>query len=377
MICPKKYFKVFKKNDIDFFCGVPDSAIKNFISYVENKLPKKNHLILPNEGSAIATSIGYYLATQKIPLVYMQNSGLGNAINPLTSLVDKEVYKIPLILFIGWRGEPNFKDEPQHIKQGKITESQLKILGIPYIVIDDNEVNSINNTIKLISEIKKTGKTHAILSKRNIFSKSINSGNNSKENFSREFALSHILKNLNKDDIIVSTTGKLSRELFEQRIKNNQTHENDFLTVGGMGHSSAIALGISINKPNSNIFCFDGDGAAIMHMGIFTNIGFSRCKKFKHIIFNNGSHESVGGQKTLGFNISFEKLSKICGYSNSYFADNLNSLNECLDNFININNGPSLLELKLSINTRKNLGRPTKSPIENKLKLIDKLKSIN
>lgn len=373
MISNIKFFNILKENEIDFFVGVPDSAIKNFISFITDKVDSNNHIITANEGTAISTAIGYQIANQKIPIIYMQNSGLGNAINPITSLVDEKVYKIPMILLIGWRGEPGFKDEPQHIKQGEITLSQLDLLGIDYEIIGEDEVTALEALCNIIESTKSSGKIHALVVKKNVFEKYDYSKNIvSNSNLSRENALFEVMSYLSEDDIIVSTTGKLSRELFEYRENLNQAHHGDFLTVGGMGHASSIALGIALAKPKTNVYCFDGDGAAIMHLGAFTNLGQSGCNNIKHIIFNNGAHESVGGQKTYGFEISFTEIANSCGYSKTFYADDKDNLSTLFSQFQNCK-GPAFLEIRVGIDTRSDLGRPTTSPLENKIELINKL----
>ncbi len=375
MILVKKYFEVFINEGIDFFTGVPDSVLKFFASYIDDNLQAKNHVITANEGAAIALASGYHLATNKVPVVYMQNSGLGNAVNPLISLVGKEVYNIPLILIIGWRGEPSAKDEPQHLQQGKITLQMLELMDIPFIVLNENEQDSIAKTTQLINDTKELRKTHAILIKRNLFS-SYKARPKKEITFqlSREDAMKVVVQNLGENDVVVSTTGKLSRELFEYRESLGQNHESDFLTVGSMGHASMIALGIAREKENHAVYCFDGDGAVLMHAGSLSNIGDSGLENYKHIVFNNGAHESVGGQKTLALDINMPMIALANGYSNVKTVSSIEDLKEALIELKN-NGQLSFLEIKVKIESRQNLGRPTTSPVENKIAFMSKLRT--
>ena len=365
MLNCKEFFDLLHENKIDFFSGVPDSLLKFFNSYILDNVDQNQHIITANEGNAIALASGYYLATTKIGLVYMQNSGLGNAINPLVSLSDKEVYGIPVLLLIGWRGEPNEKDEPQHQKQGKITLELLETLDIPYEIL----TKDIEDTkIKLLSAIKYMNKFNApfaLVVKKGTFEK-YEQINESQQNYelSREKAINLIIDNLDEQDVVVSTTGMISRELFESRTQKNQKHETDFLTVGSMGHASQIALGIAISNPKKQVFCLDGDGSVIMHMGSLGIIGSKQLKNFKHIILNNESHDSVGGQPTVGNIINFVSLAKGCKYKNSFKVLTEIELNKKMLK-LKSDDGPILLEIMVNRGNRKDLGRPTKTPKEN------------
>jgi phosphonopyruvate decarboxylase len=365
-IQPKDFYKYLKKDEIDFFTGVPDSLLKDFCLCIDDKLSNKNHIIAANEGNAIAIASGYHLGTGKVPLVYMQNSGLGNAINPLLSLSDSEVYSIPLLLLIGWRGEPGIKDEPQHVKQGKIQIDLLKIMNIPFQIISEKETDVEKKIAKVINIAKIENRPTAILIKKGTFDKykqpTININN---KLMSREESLEIILDNLPDGSIIVSTTGKTSREIFELRVKNNKSHHQDFLTVGSMGHCSSIALGLAIAKPKSKIFCIDGDGSLIMHMGSLSIAGKIKPENFFHILINNQVHESVGGQKTSANVIDFLKVAKSSGYSNLFFSNNFDNLKSNLLELIN-SLGPSFLEVFVKPGSRKSLGRPTIEPNINK-----------
>lgn len=375
MIKTDDFFYTLRKNNIDFFTGVPDSLLKDICSYITDEVSKERHIIATNEGGAVALAIGYHLATGLIPLVYMQNSGFGNTINPLLSLADKKVYGIPMILLIGWRGEPKIKDEPQHIKQGEVSEELLKTLGIPYLIISENSTRYSDEISKAITEIKKTNEPLAILVRKGTFEPySLKSKVKTNFDLNREEAISIILEFIEDDDIVVGTTGKTSREVFELREVQGKDHSRDFLTVGGMGHANQIALGIALSKPDREIFCFDGDGAILMHTGSLGIIGDLKPENFKHIVFNNGAHDSVGGQPTIGFDISFSGLASLFNYKNTFSVNNKEELLEVLGEFQN-SKGPSLLEIKVNKGSRKDLGRPTISPRENKFDFMNFLYS--
>ena len=365
MLNCKEFFDLLHGGEIDFFSGVPDSLLKFFNSYILDNVDQNQHIIAANEGNAIALASGYYLATKKIGLVYMQNSGLGNAINPLVSLSDKEIYGIPVLLLIGWRGEPGEKDEPQHQKQGKITLKLLETLDIPYEILTKDIEDTKRKLSSAIKYMNKFNAPFALVVKKGTFEK-YEQINESQQNYelSREKAINLIIDNLDEQDIVVSTTGMISRELFESRIQKNQRHETDFLTVGSMGHASQIALGIAISNPKKQVFCLDGDGSVIMHMGSLGIIGSKQMKNFKHIILNNESHDSVGGQPTVGNIINFVSLAKSCKYKNSFKVSTKIELKKKILK-LKSDDGPILLEIMINRGNRKELGRPTKTPKEN------------
>jgi len=373
MISNSDFYDDLSSQGITFFTGVPDSLLKNICSYISDNVSPTNHVIAANEGGAISLAIGRYLATKELSLVYMQNSGEGNALNPLISLADKEVYKIPMLLLIGWRGKPGEKDEPQHVKQGKITLDLLKVLGIPYELLPKNKEDAKSILAKTINSIKQTSITHALIVEKDSF-EPYTPKNKLLETYTltREESLKKLILLLDNESVVVSTTGKTSRELFELRDKLGQNHSQDFLTVGGMGHSSQIALGIALSKPKKQVFCFDGDGSIIMHMGSLAIIGTQSPKNFRHIIFNNGSHESVGGQPTAGFKVSFTEIARACNYKLVLKAKTLEEIEK---GFIKLkkHDGPTLLEILIKNGSRKDLGRPTNSPRDNKKEFMDKL----
>jgi len=362
------------KHNVNFFAGVPDSLLKEFCLCIDDFAPKDKHIITANEGNAIALAAGYHLATKSIPLVYMQNSGLGNAINPLLSLCDPEVYSIPMLLMIGWRGEPGVKDEPQHIKQGKIQLELLETMNIPYEIISKDVQKLYSKISNAIETAKHDKRPIVLLVKKGTFEK-YDKDIKLTDSYQmlREEALEIILKNLDEDTIVVSTTGKTSREIFEIRKKRNQSHKKDFLTVGSMGHCSSIALGIALSSPHRQVVCIDGDGAMLMHLGSLTTVASLKPKNFRHILVNNGVHESVGGQATAANCIDLSSIIEAVGSSKIFKAETPNELKETISNFLYCT-GPSFLEIKISPGSREKLGRPTIKPIDNKKDFMKFLK---
>jgi len=373
MVSNERFFEALKRNGIGFFSGVPDSLLKDFCACLTEHTGREEHIITANEGAAIALASGYHMATGKLPFVYLQNSGLGNAINPLLSLADPEVYSIPIVIMIGWRGEPGVADEPQHRKQGRVQNLILEALEIPYFKLSADTNNAGQLAADAANKARQTGGPVAIVVSKNTFEPySFSPEPGLDYPMSREAAISFVLDKLSSDDIVVSTTGKPSREVYEYREAKGQGHQNDFLTVGSMGHSSQIALGIALNTER-NIFCLDGDGSVIMHMGSLSILGEYAPANFKHIVLNNGAHDSVGGQPTVGFNISIPGVAKECGYSQVYSASSVEELEARFGQFLEAP-GPSMLEIRVKKGARKDLGRPKSTPIENKMGLMDLLK---
>jgi len=361
----------------DFYAGVPDSQLKSLCNYLMNTygIDKKHHIIAANEGNATAIAAGYHLATGKIPVVYMQNSGQGNVINPVASLLNDDVYAIPTVFIIGWRGEPNIHDEPQHIYQGKVTLKLLDDMDIGYFVVSkDTTTQELSEKMVDFSKLLKIGKQVAFVIKKGAltYSEKVSYSNNNI--MKREDILEHVVK-FTKDDLIVSTTGKASRELFEIRERNKQSHKYDFLTVGSMGHASSIALGIALNKTNKKIWCIDGDGSFLMHMGSISLIGSINPSNLVHIVINNSAHETVGGMPTVANQLDICKIANACGYKNTVCVDNYKSLDielkKAKDKF-----ELSLIEIKCSISSRDDLGRPTTTPIENKIEFMKNLNDV-
>lgn len=372
MINVEDFVKYLNNINIDFFTGVPDSQLSSFADYVEENC---ENIIAANEGNALAIASGYNLSTGNYPLVYLQNSGLGNIVNPVTSLTHSEVYSIPVVYLIGWRGQPGVHDEPQHIKQGAITLDLLNLLDIKYTIISkETQFSELKETFEndFINQLS-CGKSVAIVVSKGAFEEyKIKKENNNI--LSREKAIQTIIDYLSEKDMVVSTTGKSSRELFEYREELKQGHGNDFLTVGSMGHSSSIALGVALNNPNKRIFCFDGDGAILMHMGSLALIGSMKPKNFHHVMFNNSAHESVGGLPTIMSDIDIDEIILACGYDMVYNAKSIGELKDVLPKFIE-DNGPVFLNIDVNLKSRKDLGRPTTTPLENKLDFIEKLRS--
>lgn len=374
MISPSRFFNELKSCDIDFYTGVPDSLLKNMCAFISDNLPASQHIIAANEGGAVGLAAGYHLATGRIPVVYMQNSGLGNTVNPLMSLTDKLVYHIPLLLIIGWRGEPGVKDEPQHLKQGLVTLPLLETLGIKYEIMVEEESLLSAQVKRAVSHMREMGEAFALVVKKGTFDEyELQSKQESVLTLNRERAIELITASVSDHDVIVSTTGKTSRELFEYRVAKKQGHQQDFLTVGSMGHASQIALGIAINQPNRNVFCFDGDGATIMHTGNMAIIGTVAPFNYYHIVFNNGAHDSVGGQPTVGLKVDIPAVAKALGYKTVISVDNEADLAHQLKDLTG-RQAPLLLEVKVKKGARKDLGRPTTTPIENKEALMRFLK---
>ena len=370
MIDPQFFLYELKKRCITFFSGVPDSLLSDLCFCIEDNLDSDHHVIAANEGNAIAIASGYYLSTRNIPAVYMQNSGLGNAVNPLVSLNNAKVYEIPLLLIIGWRGEPDIEDEPQHIMQGEITLKQLKILKIPtYILSQDASTEFILN--KAFADLKKLSTPVAILVRKGTFEKYISQNRtySALNAMLREEVLEEILNLKNSDDVIVSTTGKTSRELYELRTKREENH-TDFMNVGSMGHTSSLALGIAIAEKSRRIICIDGDGSMLMHLGSLATIGSLAKNNFFHILLNNYCHESVGGQPTSAKHINFGQMSKALGYKVYKKVLTLQGLKKAWKK-IDFLSGPILLEIEIKNGSRSNLGRPKQTPKENKIKFMD------
>lgn len=365
MVNNESFLQFLLDNGISFFTGVPDSLLKEICACITDKLPGSSHVIASNEGAAVALASGYHLATSGIPLVYLQNSGLGNTINPLLSLADPKVYSIPMILMIGWRGEPGVHDEPQHVKQGEIQNKMLDVMEIPYTIIgpDSDYKTNLTNVITLA---KEGNRPCALIVKKGTFDKYESQPSNSEESLlSREDVLQLILNQLSEKDIIVSTTGMASREIFEIRANKNQGHHRDFLTVGSMGHCSQIALGLAKHVEDQDVYCIDGDGSLIMHMGSLPIIGSQCPEKFKHIVINNGAHDSVGGQPTVGLNINITQVALACSYKGAKRAINYDEINNYIK-WLKQTEGPVMLEILVKKGNRKDLGRPTKSPLQNK-----------
>lgn len=365
---------LFENMGIDFYTGVPDSQLKSLCNYLINNYGiSDKHIIASNEGNAVGLAAGYYLSTGKIPCVYMQNSGIGNIVNPVASLLNNKVYSIPCLFVIGWRGEPNVKDEPQHIFQGEITLNLLEIMDINYIVIDNKATKEdLESKVIEFKELLNEGKSVAFVIKKDALTYEEKVVYKNEYTMLREDAIRCITE-VSKSDIIISTTGKTSRELFEIRENGGQSHKYDFLTVGSMGHTSSIALEIALNKKNKRVWCIDGDGSLLMHMGSMALIGAKSPRNYIHVIINNEAHESVGGQPTIAKSLNLENIALGCGYKAVYSVSEISELKMILCDIENIQ-GPILIEVKCAIGSRGDLGRPTRTPIENKEEFMQYLR---
>lgn len=374
MISPKFFIEALREKGIDCFAGVPDSLLKNICAYITDHFDSAHNIIAANEGAAVGLAAGHYLATGQPACVYMQNSGEGNIINPLASLTDQEVYNIPVLLLIGWRGRPGVHDEPQHVKQGKVTTGLLNVMGVNYEVLSKEEDKAEKQIAKAIKALQNKEVFALVIEKDTFEDYKLQNVEVNNLTMSREEAIQTVAAALGEKDCIVSTTGMISRELFEYRAAMNQGHERDFLTVGSMGHASQIALGIAMAKPDRKVWCFDGDGAAIMHMGSMAIVANKAPKNYVHVVFNNGAHDSVGGQPTVGLKIDLPAVAKAVGYKATYTIDSKDALSVILSEAKNLE-GPVLVEIKVKKGNRKDLGRPTTTPIQNKETLMSFLRS--
>lgn len=374
MLDCRVFYDCLTRSGVRFFTGVPDSLLKNICSFITAQVSPENHIITPNEGNAVALATGYYLATGHVPLVYMQNSGFGNCVNPLTSLTDPEVYGIPMVLLIGWRGEPGVKDEPQHVKMGRINPALLDALEIPYKILPEDWTVAEQVVISAIEKARATSAPVALLVRKDTFDKpgTTLSKSGFQTGLGREEAIRFILERLPENARIVGTTGKISREIYEYRDIVGQTHGKDFLTVGAMGHASHIALGLALNRPEKIVFCFDGDGAALMHLGGFATAGVYGPPNFRHILFNNAAHESVGGQPTMADQVSLPEIAMACGYRRAIRVASLSELKNCLPDFL-APPGPSFLEVQVEKGSRRELIRPKTTSQENRQAFMEAL----
>lgn len=374
MLSPAFFIDTLKTLGVDFYAGVPDSLLKNVCAYITDHFDDRHNIIAANEGGAIGLAAGYHLATGKVGCVYMQNSGQGNVINPLASLTDREVYHIPMLLLIGWRGRPGVHDEPQHVKQGKITTGLLNVMGVNYEVLSKDEAVAEKQMAKAMESIRLTGDVFALVVEKDTFdSYTLQKNAVNDYELTREEAIQMVASAIENDAAVVSTTGMISRELFEYREAQQQGHQRDFLTVGSMGHASQIALGIAMEKPHRRVYCFDGDGAALMHLGGMAIVASKATANYIHVVFNNGAHDSVGGQPTVGHRVDLPAIAKAVGYKDAWRVDTREALSASLQTLPGVE-GPVMLEIRVRKGNRKDLGRPTTTPIQNKEALMEFLK---
>lgn len=372
-----KVEKLVEIIDSDFYTGVPDSQLKALCNFLMQRygIDPKRHIIAANEGNCTALAAGYHLATGKVPVVYMQNSGEGNIINPVASLLNDKVYAIPCIFIVGWRGEPGVHDEPQHVYQGEITVKLLEDMDIrTFIIGKETTEEEVAGAMQDFRKVLATGKCVAFVIRKGALSLDDKCVYENENKMMREDIIKHIVA-VSGDDPIISTTGKASRELYEIREANGQGHQYDFLTVGSMGHSSSIALGIAVNKPKTKIWCIDGDGAALMHMGAMAVIGSTSPSNMIHIIINNGAHETVGGMPTVAGEIDLTGVAKACGYPYVVCVDNFEKLDKELA-VAKQRDGLSMIEVKCALGARDDLGRPKTTAVENKQNFMEYIEQL-
>ena len=359
----------------DFYTGVPDSQLSALCDCLMDTygIDPKHHIIAANEGNCAAIAAGYHLATGGVPVVYMQNSGEGNIINPVASLLGEKIYAIPMVFIVGWRGEPGVHDEPQHIYQGMVTVELLEIMGIKtFIIGKETTEKEVEHAMGEFRTLLNAGRDVAFVVRKGALTTDIGMKYANTHKLIREQVIAHIA-GVSGEDPVISTTGKISRELFELRERNGQSHRFDFLTVGSMGHSSSIALGVAQNKPNVKIWCIDGDGAVLMHMGAMAVIGANAPANLVHVVINNGAHESVGGIPTVASRIDLTAIATACGYPYAVCVDSYESLDAELK-AAKLRNALSFIEVKCAIGSRDDLGRPTSTALDNKTGFMEYLK---
>ena len=373
MIKPAEFYQALRRNDLDFFTGVPDSLLKDLCAFITNEVPSDQHVINANEGSAVALAAGYHLATGRIPVVYLQNSGTGNFINPLLSLADPAVYAIPILLIIGWRGEPGVADEPQHVTQGRVMPELLAAIGLEYDVVDAGRADFDQIIERACERMRATGRSHALLIRKNTFAPyRPRSADKDDGGFTRSDAIGVVLGRVAPPDLLVSTTGMTSREVFSYRERHGESHDRDFLTVGSMGHASQIALGLAQHRASRRVVCLDGDGAVIMHMGSLAIIGTQQPANFRHIVLNNGAHDSVGGQPTAARQIDIAAVALACGYRHAEIVRGREEAEVAVDRLVD-ETGPAMLEIRIASQPHTDAGRPTTTPVENKVGFMNAL----
>lgn len=351
----------------EFYTGVPDSQLRPLCDFLMDKygISPQHHVIAANEGNCTALAAGYYLATGKLPVVYMQNSGEGNIINPVASLLNDKVYGIPVLFIVGWRGEPGIHDEPQHIYQGEVTIKLLEDMDItPFVIGRETTEEEVRGAMEHFREVMKEGRSAAFVIRKGALTYDNKTEYKNGNSMLREEIIRHVTR-VSGTDPIVSTTGKASRELFEIREAEGQGHGYDFLTVGSMGHSSSIALGIAVNKKDTKVWCIDGDGALLMHMGSMAVIGSVAPSNMVHIVINNAAHETVGGMPTVAENMDLPAIAMACGYTYAVRASSYEELDRELLH-VRQTDGLCLIEAECAIGAREDLGRPTTSARENK-----------
>lgn len=368
MIPPEAFLAALRRHGVGFFAGVPDSLLEDLCACLSDSLPPRRHVTTANEGTAVALAVGSYLATGDVPAVYLQNSGLGNAVNPLLSLVDPDVYGIPLLLVVGWRGEPGVPDEPQHLKQGRVMLDMLGAMEIPFDVLGPDVADIDAQVSDVVGSALRRRASHAIVVRKGTFARHPRAAapvSAPAESLCREEAIEAVLDATGHRDVVVSTTGKASRELFELRRRRGEEDRADFLVVGSMGHCSQVALGVALEHSARRVFCLDGDGSAMMHLGGLATIGLLGPANFFHVLLNNGAHESVGGQSTGALLIDWPGLARAAGYRSVGSVEELSGLRRALAEMNEVE-GPRLLEIRIRTGSRPDLGRPSATPRESR-----------
>lgn len=362
MLRPQDFFEALRDAGVTLFAGVPDSLLKDFCAYVTDHAPRERHVITANEGGAVALAMGHHLATGEVGLVYMQNSGLGNTVNPLTSLADPAVYGIPMLLMVGWRGLPGEHDEPQHVKMGQVTLTTLEAIGVPATVLPDNLEEAKQALSAALTSAVSRRAPHALVVKKGTFEAyKLQAKDENPYTMSRETAILQVVEAIPRGACVIATTGMPSRELFEIRERRGEPHASDFLTVGGMGHASQIALGVALAQQGRQVVCVDGDGAVLMHLGGLSTIAQTKPENYHHVVLNNGAHDSVGGQPTVAFAVDLTSTARAMGYLSAEVVSTEAELKAKLPAFF-ASKGPAMLEVRVKKGSRKDLGRPTQSP---------------
>ena len=366
MLSPAHVHALIRKQGISLFAGVPDSLLADYCAYVSDHVEKDSHVITANEGNAVALAAGHYLGTAEPALVYMQNSGLGNTINPLLSLADEEVYSIPMLMMVGWRGEPGVKDEPQHVKQGRVMVPMLDAMEIPWFELHAGTEDVEKVIADACALMRERSAPVALLVRKGTFEKyKLQKTPATDFPMNREGAVRCIVDQLDERDVVIATTGKTSRELYEYRAARGDGHGNDFLTVGAMGHTASIAMGVARAQHDRRVVCLDGDGSVLMHMGALAIIGQSGLSNLVHVVVNNGAHDSVGGQPTVGFEVDLGACARACGYRRAVSVQSAAEAKVAFDELSAVG-GPVLLEIRVNKGARDDLGRPKSTPTENR-----------
>jgi phosphonopyruvate decarboxylase len=368
------FHEALRRHGLTFFTGVPDSLLKDFCAYVTDHVPATQHVINANEGSAVALAAGHHLATGSIPVVYLQNSGTGNAINPLLSLADPAVYGIPMLLLIGWRGEPGTPDEPQHVTQGRIQERLLAALEVPYNILGPQSRDFDVTIERAVAAMRAVPRPHALLIRSGTFGRYALTDQQPAPQLTRMAAIELVLDALADGALVVATTGMTSREVFHLRELRGESHERDFLTVGSMGHSSQIALGLALGHPGRDVVCLDGDGSVLMHLGSLAIIGSLAPRNLRHIVLNNGAHDSVGGQPTAAGDIKLSDVARSCGYRSTTTIDTASAFAAAWSGLTG-GDGPTMLEIRVASQARTEAGRPSSTPETNKRAFMAALRS--